>query len=283
MSDYVRAQRARFAHPLFQASKRNPFCQGYAWDWLVANAAWKDHQIRVGGKVVTIRRGQLCHSVRHLGEVWGWSKSAVDRFLLRLQTEEMIGTDAGTGQTIITICNYDKYQGRRDRSRDSAAEAKGDSSGTAAGQDRRREEKEEGRKEDPPPPDPTSERDAVVVAVQPPDPTDRERLLVAMGHPSSGLTATGRIVGSPTDMLEAQRWRTDLGLEIGDQIAVVAEVMATKRDGPPSSFRYFREAMQRRAGLIREGPLAPLASPQVAAIPAFDLEAFKRDNPEFAR
>lgn len=108
MSGYVRSQRRRFDHPLFRNEK---FCRGYAWDWLVAHAAYKDRQIDAGGKIVTLRRGQLCYSIRFLATAWNWDKAAVSRYLARLQTETMIEASAETGQTVITICNYDYYQG----------------------------------------------------------------------------------------------------------------------------------------------------------------------------
>jgi uncharacterized protein YdaU (DUF1376 family) len=90
----------------------------------------------------------------------------------------------------------------------------------------------------------------------PSDQTDRERLLVAMGHDPSGITAAGRIVGNPGDMAEAARW-TALGLTREQQAAVIAEVMTRKRDGPPISFSYFTAAMQRRAGELAKPPLQP--------------------------
>src|SRR3546814_16859305 len=54
----------------------------------------------------------VCSSdLRHqLAAEWGMSPSAVERFLTRLQTEQMIEQDTGQGRSIITICNYDKYQ-----------------------------------------------------------------------------------------------------------------------------------------------------------------------------
>ena len=104
MSGFVRAQRDRFDHPLFV---REQFCRGYAWDWLVASAAYKDHEIEVKGCVVLVTRGQLCHSVRFMAKRWNWSPAAVQRFLYRLQEAEMIRCETDTGQTVITICNYD--------------------------------------------------------------------------------------------------------------------------------------------------------------------------------
>ena len=110
-SDFVFAQRKRFKHPLFKSEK---FCRGYAWDWIVANAVWHEdgHPVEINGQIVRLKRGQLSHSVRFMAEAWRWDKAAVSRFIARLKTEAMIETHTETGQTIITVCNYDKYQSR---------------------------------------------------------------------------------------------------------------------------------------------------------------------------
>ncbi|KXJ56569.1 MAG: hypothetical protein AXW12_00620 [Thalassospira sp. Nap_22] len=109
--DFVFAQRNRFKHPLFKAEK---FCRGYAWDWIVANAVWREdgHPVEIKGQIVRLDRGQLSYSVRFMAEAWRWDKAAVSRFITRLKTEAMIETHTETGQMIITVCNYDKYQSR---------------------------------------------------------------------------------------------------------------------------------------------------------------------------
>jgi len=94
--------------------------------------------------------------------------------------------------------------------------------------------------------------------ILPDEPTPRERLLAAMGL-TSGLTATGRMLGNPGDMAEAQRW-AKMDLTLDQQCDVIRELMAKKRDGPPSSFRYFTEAMRRRAGELNAPPLQPIHS-----------------------
>ena len=111
-----------------------------AWVWLILGAAWKPTPFDIAGKTVTLERGQICVSIRQLGDEWGWSKSKVDRFLTRLETETMIERKAGQGRCIITICNYEKYQEQRDTDRDSS----GTPTGTAAGQ--QRDIKEQGNK-----------------------------------------------------------------------------------------------------------------------------------------
>jgi len=87
------------------------------------------------------------------------------------------------------------------------------------------------------------------------EPTFREQVLTAMGHDPSGVTASGRIIGGSSDMLELDRWRTDLGLSDVEILGVIREVCLGKREDPPSTFRYFRKAMQRFAGEKAEAPL----------------------------
>lgn len=95
-------------HHIFDADE--PFTRREAWIWLIENANWKDIKKRVNGQLVVLRRGQLSHSIRFIAEKWLWHRNKVDRFFLELKNETMIETENGTGQNIITICNYDKYQ-----------------------------------------------------------------------------------------------------------------------------------------------------------------------------
>jgi len=106
MSGFVVMHRAIFNHPLF---RRHPE-RFMAWAWLIANACWKPTRFDINGQTVTLERGQLCVSRSQLANAWNWSDSAVERFLTRLKTEQMIGRETGQGRSIITICNYAKYQ-----------------------------------------------------------------------------------------------------------------------------------------------------------------------------
>lgn len=134
---WVKGHRKRFDNPLFT----RPYCRGYAWDWLCAAACIEPTKFDIKGKTVTVKRGQIAISMRRLAKEWGWSKSAVDRFITRLKTETMIGTETGTGVLIITICNYDQYQGYATK----GGTAAGTAAGTTAGQQRdTKEEGEEG-------------------------------------------------------------------------------------------------------------------------------------------
>lgn len=91
-----------------------------------------------------------------------------------------------------------------------------------------------------PDPDPEPEKAAD-------DTTERERLLEIMGHDKSGMLPSGKQVGGRSDMMQYQRWREELGLDVDEIADVVREVVAGKRDGPPTSFRYFTSAMARFA------------------------------------
>lgn len=93
-------------HPLFAGDSSRLG----AWTHLVLKACWKPTKFNIGGKVVELERGQLCVSRSQLADAWGWKPSAVERFLVRLETEQMIERSTGQGRTIITVCNYAKYQ-----------------------------------------------------------------------------------------------------------------------------------------------------------------------------
>lgn len=154
MSGYVKLHRGWRDNAIF----RGEFSRADAWVWLIEHAAWKPAKARIKGQPVELARGELSFSVRFMAAKWGWSKSRVDRFLAELEAENMVkitaksrdnsgtttgttaGHPAGQGASIISLCNYDKYQGRDDTERDNAQSE----SGTSAFQNR--DEEEEGKK-----------------------------------------------------------------------------------------------------------------------------------------
>lgn len=139
MAGFIKLHRSAFAHPLLQDGERFR-----AFFWLVSEACWKPTKFDRRGKTITLERGQICISIRELAKDWKWSKSAVERFLTRLETETMIETTNGTVRGVITICNYDKYQTREDE----AGTVNGTPTGTDVGQMwDTKEEGEEGKKE----------------------------------------------------------------------------------------------------------------------------------------
>jgi hypothetical protein len=89
-----------------------------AWLWLVSEAAWKIRRVKITNgrtsEIIELERGQLSQSRSYMANSWGWSEKRVRTFLRRLEKGGMIDVQAGRLQTVITICNYDIYQGAPD-------------------------------------------------------------------------------------------------------------------------------------------------------------------------
>lgn len=117
MSDWYAVARAVWDHELFE---REAYSSREAWLWLVGQAVWKPTHVHG----VLIQRGQCTFSLRFLAEKWGWSTSKVRRFLATLKNHKMIDTPTGTPTgtpidtptgtptTVVTICNYEKFQSK---------------------------------------------------------------------------------------------------------------------------------------------------------------------------
>jgi hypothetical protein len=104
---YIAVHRSIWGHDLFADAV---FGEREAWLWLVSSAAWKDCKVRCGNTMIDIKRGQLLFATRFLAKKWKWSHTSTVRFLNLLKNETMIGTQSTRQSTLITICNYDKYQ-----------------------------------------------------------------------------------------------------------------------------------------------------------------------------
>lgn len=100
-----------------------PYDRRSAWVWLIEHAAFEAMRVKAGAKIVSLMRGQLSYSLRYLAEAWGWRHQKVRRFLACLESETMIETACETGQMLITICNYDKYQAAAEIARQPARQA----------------------------------------------------------------------------------------------------------------------------------------------------------------
>lgn len=99
-----------------------------------------------------------------------------------------------------------------------------------------------------------------------PSQTDRETILEAIGvDPVSGMTGHGgRRIGTQADMAEAGRWMALPGVTLPGVCAEIRRLMESKRDGPPSSFRYFTPAIQRLSGALAQDALSPITNGQPA-------------------
>lgn len=150
MAGYIKLHRGWRDNAIFGKE----YSRGDAWLWLIERACWKPAKVKVKGKYIVIERGELSFSQRFMADAWGWSKSRVDRFIAELRAEGMIetrskigasaGHNAGQGQSVISICNYSKYQDQDDalRGNDEPKD------GASAGQQRGKEEEGKERKKD---------------------------------------------------------------------------------------------------------------------------------------
>ena len=81
---------------------------------MLVMANYDDGEVVVGTRQVKLKRGQFIASLRYLSMRWNVSKDCVRRFLKLLESFNMIETSNNQKTTQITICNYARYQGRRD-------------------------------------------------------------------------------------------------------------------------------------------------------------------------
>lgn len=110
MSDgngYYQMHRGWMRNPVFG---REASTRAQAWIWMIEEAVWRDEPNTIDGETVMLRRGQFSHSIRYMAQAWRWTPAKVQRFLKRLKVEEMIETTSDTGQLVVTVSNYSKYQ-----------------------------------------------------------------------------------------------------------------------------------------------------------------------------
>lgn len=110
MSGFVVIHRSLLGHPDF----RND-AEAMAFAWMVMRASWKPVRVRYKGKAVSLERGQLCVSQRDMAAALDRDKGWVERLWRRLQTQGAIEVGRGAAAMIITICNYAKYQDKKDK------------------------------------------------------------------------------------------------------------------------------------------------------------------------
>lgn len=87
------------------------FTRGQAWVDLIMLASHKSSYVRIRGVRIDVERGQFATAERFLCERWKWSRGKVRRFLNELESDKQIVQQKNNASTVVTITNYDKYQG----------------------------------------------------------------------------------------------------------------------------------------------------------------------------
>ena len=95
-------------------TKNQPFDMRSAWIDLLLFANHEDKQIVFDYKPMVIKRGQYLTSVRQLSARWKWDKERTLKYLRLLEQLGMITKDSNNRRTLLTIENYEKYQGWQD-------------------------------------------------------------------------------------------------------------------------------------------------------------------------
>ena len=109
MNYYIPISRRLFEHQLW--CEERVFSRFEAWLDILQSARFEDTKQLIGNRLIEVKRGQMLVSLRFLAGRWQWSTKKVNAFLDLLIQDKMIikETPKETGQTVITICNYDKY------------------------------------------------------------------------------------------------------------------------------------------------------------------------------
>lgn len=108
-------------NPVF---RNEEFSRRDAFVWLIEEAAYRPTRVHASTGAIALTRGQLSHSLRFMAKAWKWDEAKVRRFLAALAKENIIDVATDAGQTVITVCNYDKYQtigGQADAATDAGA------------------------------------------------------------------------------------------------------------------------------------------------------------------
>lgn len=87
------------------------FSKGQAWVDLLLLANHREKKILFNGAMITIQRGQYLTSTVKLAEKWGWNRKTVSSYLNMLETDNMITKVSDNSKTLITIENYEVFQG----------------------------------------------------------------------------------------------------------------------------------------------------------------------------
>lgn len=107
MSGFYLMHRGWQDHPVF---RNEEFSRRDAFVWLIEEAAYRPTRTHAAGGAIALNRGQLSYSLRFMAKAWRWDEARVRRFLSSLSKAKIIDAATDAGQTVITICNYDKYQ-----------------------------------------------------------------------------------------------------------------------------------------------------------------------------
>lgn len=108
-NNWIKLNRSITDHWLWTSGET--FSRGQAFIDLLLMAAYADHPVMSQGKKINLKRGSMVTSIRYLADRWRWSKDKTLHFLNDLEADGTIEKVSDTKRTVLTIVNYEKYQG----------------------------------------------------------------------------------------------------------------------------------------------------------------------------
>ncbi len=137
-------------HPLVGAGQsvspadptRGSYSRMEAWIWIICNASFADHTVDNRGRKMTLQRGDLLGAWAYLAFTFNWSAKTVRTWVERLIEDKMLERRTlemqaeaqaykGNQATILTVCNYGRYQ--FDRASEGQALSEGNQKGNQNG------------------------------------------------------------------------------------------------------------------------------------------------------
>ena len=80
------------------------------WVELIMMANYDSREVSFSFHRVMLQRGQLAVNLSYLSKIWHISTQATQKFLVKLEVSGMVTRTVDDKVTVITICNYDRYQ-----------------------------------------------------------------------------------------------------------------------------------------------------------------------------
>lgn len=127
---WIKLHRQIVESDIWSSEDQEPFDRRSAWIYLLLIVNNEDRDTVFDGKAFHVKRGQKIISIRKLAEHWNWSRDRVSRYLKLLEDLKMIERKSTNRMTLLTIINYDFYQGRSDTNKDTDKDTHKDTDGT---------------------------------------------------------------------------------------------------------------------------------------------------------
>ena len=106
---YISLYRSIQEHYLYPRGRK--FTELEAWIDVLFMANYKEANVLIDMKKISVPRGSFITSELKLSQKWLWHRDKVRKFISLLITDMMIEKECTSKYTMITISNYDSYQG----------------------------------------------------------------------------------------------------------------------------------------------------------------------------